>query len=70
MHRHRQRNDAPRKILIENPDTGRQMDADVISYSQSQIVAAIYGSRIVLYYVNDKLIYEGKMAGMTLIYRV
>jgi hypothetical protein len=58
---------APKKIVISNPDTGRMIDADVIDYGTDRIVAAVHGIKVILN-LNEKGIFEGKMAGMTLFY--
>jgi hypothetical protein len=59
---------APNKITIQNLDTGKKVECDVIDYGEKRIVAAIAGAKINLNLMNSG-IYEGKMAGMTLTYK-
>jgi hypothetical protein len=54
------------KIICEN--NGREMEADVISLSERQLIAAISGVKITLVSRNLNGIYEGKMGGLDLVY--
>jgi hypothetical protein len=58
---------APNSIMVQNLDSGKKIECAVIEYNDKRITCAVAGAKIILNMTN-KGIYEGKMAGMTLIY--
>jgi hypothetical protein len=60
---------APDRITVTNPDSGRTVDCNVIDFGKDRITAAVNGVKIILNRT-DKGYFEGKMAGMTLRYKL
>lgn len=58
----------PKTIQVLNPDNGYKVDCDVIEYTESKITAAVNGIKLVLNR-NSQNVFEGRMAGMTLIFK-
>jgi hypothetical protein len=58
---------APNSILVHNLDSGKKVDCAVIEYNDKRITCAIAGAKIILNMTN-RGVYEGKMAGMVLVY--
>ena len=58
---------APNEITVTNPDSGHKVQCQVIDYGKTKITAAVQGNKIILN-LNEKGLFEGKMAGMTLLY--
>lgn len=58
---------APKTISVHNPDSGMKVECDVIEYGEKRITCAVHGAKIILNLTNRGT-YEGKMAGMQLIY--
>ena len=58
---------APESIIVHNLDSGKKIECAVIDYSEKKITCAVSGAKIILNMTN-RGVYEGKMAGMTLIH--
>ena len=56
------------KVKIVCEDNGKIIEADVISLTERQLVAAISGVRITLVSKKKNGLYEGRMGGLSLLY--
>jgi hypothetical protein len=57
------------KVNILCEDNDKIMEADVISLTDRQLVAAIAGVKITLVSRRQNGVYEGRMGGLSLVYK-